>query len=153
MRSEFSTPSSDLPSISGAIAKSESVCSKRVLVVEDQLFNQMLISELLELEGYKVELISDGKTMQEAIYSPLVTLEALPDLILMDIQLPDIDGFELMHKLKAHKLWQSVPVIAVTALAMPGDRDRCLAAGASAYLSKPLDLNSAIATIHSLIGC
>ena len=153
MRSDFSTPSSDIRSLSAAIPKSESIGNKRVLIVEDQLFNQMLISELLELEGYKVELISDGKTMQQAIDSSLVTLETLPNLILMDIQLPDIDGFELMHKLKAHKLWRSVPVIAVTALAMPGDRDRCLAAGASAYLSKPLDLNSAIATIQSLIGC
>ena len=152
MRSEFSTPSPDSCSISVAIPKSKSVCSKRVLVVEDQLFNQMLISELLELEGYKVELIGDGKMMQRAIDSSLTALETLPDLILMDIQLPDIDGFELMHQLKAHKLWRSVPVIAVTALAMPGDRDRCLAAGASAYLSKPLDLNSAIATIQSLIG-
>ncbi len=153
MRSELSTPSSDIRSLSAAIPKSESIGNKRVLVVEDQLFNQMLISELLELEGYKVELIGDGKTMQQAIASSLATLETLPHLILMDIQLPDIDGFELMHQLKTHKLWRSVPVIAVTALAMPGDRDRCLAAGASAYLSKPLDLNSAIATIQSLIGC
>ncbi len=153
MRSEFSAPSSDSCLISAAIPKSKSVCSKRVLVVEDQLFNQMLISEFLELEGYKVELIGDGKTMQQAIASSLATLETLPHLILMDIQLPDIDGFELMHQLKTNQLWRSVPVIAVTALAMPGDRDRCLAAGASAYLSKPLDLNSAIATIQSLIGC
>ncbi|HLO47352.1 MAG TPA: response regulator, partial [Kamptonema sp.] len=136
-----------------SISKPRSVCSKRVLVVEDQLFNQMLITELLELEGYAVELICDGKTMQEVIESSSTTSESLPHLILMDIQLPDIDGFELMRQLKANKLWQSVPIVAVTALAMQGDRDRCLAAGASAYLSKPLDLYSAIATVQSLIGC
>ena len=70
----------------------------------------------------------------------------------MDIQLPDVDGFELMRRVKADPVWDSVPMIAVTAMAMPGDRDRCLEAGAVAYLSKPLDLNLAIATIRSFLN-
>jgi two-component system, sensor histidine kinase len=123
----------------------------RVLVVEDQIYNQVLISEFLELEGYAVELISDGRTMLEAIHSPFVTSAALPSLILMDVQLPEIDGFELMRQLKAHPVWRQVPVIAVTAMAMAGDRDRCLQAGADAYLSKPLDFTIALNQIRSLM--
>ncbi len=126
--------------------------SGRVLVVEDQPYNQLLISEVLELEGYTVELISDGKTMLNTINSPLVTAPNLPNLILMDIQLPEVDGLELIRKIKAHSIWQSVPVIAVTAMAMSGDRERCLQVGASAYLSKPLNIEKMIETVNSLIS-
>jgi len=123
--------------------------AKRVLVVEDQPYNQALISEVLELEGYKVELIYDGGTMMETIYSPLVNLQNLPDLILMDIQLPQVDGMEIIRQLKAHSLWKQVPVVAVTAIAMSGDREKCLNAGANSYLSKPLNINQLIATVRS----
>jgi CheY-like chemotaxis protein len=69
----------------------------------------------------------------------------------MDIQLPGIDGFELIRQLKAHSTWWRVPVIAVTALAMAGDRDRCLEAGADDYFSKPIDLEKLVITVHSLV--
>ncbi|MBW4681249.1 MAG: response regulator [Microcoleus vaginatus WJT46-NPBG5] len=128
------------------------VSVKRVLVVEDQPSNQILIAEFLESEGYRVELICDGSAMLEAIHSPLVTVSSLPDLILMDIQLPDVEGFELIRQLKAHALWQRVPVIAVTAMAMPGDRERCLQAGADGYLSKPLNLDRVFSTVRSFAG-
>lgn len=130
--------------------KADNFNGKRILVVEDQPDNQMLISEVLESEGYQVELICDGETMVEMIYSPRVKLEMLPDMILMDVQLPKVDGFDLMRQLKANSLWKNVPVIAVTAMAMPGDRDLCLQAGADAYLSKPLDLKLLISTVEML---
>ncbi|MGK7901151.1 MAG: ATP-binding protein [Hormoscilla sp.] len=129
----------------------ESINAQRVLVIEDQPYNQALISEMLELSGYVVELICDGKSMSLTISSPLVTPQTLPDLILMDIQLPEVDGLDLIRQLKAHSIWQQVPVVAITAMAMPGDRDRCLAAGADAYLSKPLDFDKVIATLKSLL--
>lgn len=125
--------------------------AKRIMVVEDQPYNQVLITEVMELEGYAVEIIYDGRSMMETIHSPLVTAKSLPDLILMDIQLPDVDGFELIRQLRASALWKQVPIIAVTAMAMPGDRDRCLAAGASEYLSKPLDLDKLISIVRSHI--
>lgn len=151
MRQElYASPTKTLTPIA-PVSNSSVVNPQRILIVEDQPFNQLLIAEVLELEGYTVELIEDGKTMWETIHSPLVKPSTLPHLILMDIQLPDIDGFELIRQLKAHEVWQSVPVIAVTAMAMPGDRDRCLAAGASAYLSKPVDLSQAIATVRALM--
>ncbi|MEG4395346.1 ATP-binding protein [Microcoleus sp. BROC3] len=126
--------------------------SKRILVVEDQPFNQMLISEVMELEGYGVEILTNGKAMVDRILAASKAPQLLPDLILMDIQLPDVDGFELMRRVKADPVWESVPMIAVTAMAMPGDRDRCLEAGASGYLSKPLDLNLTIATVRSFLS-
>ena len=125
--------------------------TKRILIVEDQPFNQALICELLELEGYAVEVIDNGQTMLEMLHSSVVTPQSLPQLILMDIQLPGVDGFEVIRQLKAHPTWQSVPVIAVTALAMSGDRDRCLEAGADDYLSKPLDLEKVITTVRFFI--
>ena len=127
------------------------IARKRILVVEDQPFNQMLISEVMELEGYGVEILADGKAMADRILAASAAPELLPDLILMDIQLPDVDGFELMRRVKADPVWESVPMIAVTAMAMPGDRDRCLEAGACGYLSKPLDLNLTIATVRSFL--
>ncbi len=123
----------------------------RILVVEDQPFNQLLVSEVLELQGYRVELIGDGKTMSDIIHSPLVMPQSLPTLILMDVQLPGVDGLELMRQLKAHPLWNPVPIIALTAMAMAGDRDRCLQAGASAYLSKPLDIELMVTTVKGFI--
>ncbi|MCT7950506.1 ATP-binding protein [Ancylothrix sp. C2] len=139
-------------SISTPAAKVPPMLSKRILVVEDQPSNQVLIAEFLESEGYMVELISDGNTMLQTIHSPLLKPSSLPDLILMDVQLPGVDGFELMRLLKANSLWQTVPVVAVTALAMSRDRERCLAAGADEYLSKPLNLEQVICTVRSLIG-
>lgn len=122
-----------------------------VWVVEDQPYNQALIIEMLELQGYKVELIADGLAMMEAIYVDATSGKALPDLILMDIQLPKVDGFKLIRQLKTSPYWQSVPVIAVTAIAMTGDRDRCLAAGADAYLSKPLSFSTLQYTLQAFI--
>lgn len=125
--------------------------AKRILAVEDQPFNQALLSEVLELEGYAVEWLHDGKAMLERLHSSGVTPDALPHLILMDIQLPEVDGFELIRQLKAHPLWHRVPVIAVTAMAMAGDRDRCFEAGADDYFSKPLDLEKLTTTVHSFV--
>lgn len=125
--------------------------AKRILVVEDQPYNQALISDVLELEGYAVELVYDGQTMVETIHSQLVSPQSLPHLILMDIQLPEVDGFEIIRQLKAHPLWKAVPVIAVTAMAMEGDRDRCFAVGANGYISKPLNIDTVLTTVRSFL--
>ena len=126
--------------------------SPRILVVEDQPFNQALICQVLELEGYEVEVIYDGRTMKDLIEAELRSRELLPHLILLDIQLPEVDGFELLHQLRETEYWQDVPVIAITAMAMPGDRDRCLDAGADDYIAKPLHLETVIEKIKHLIS-
>lgn len=129
----------------------QDLSQQRILIVEDQPFNQTLITEFLEMEGYLVELIDDGQIMLQTLQSKLVTPRTLPDLVLMDIQLPGVDGFDLIRHLRSSSIWHSVPVIAVTAMAMAGDRDRCLEAGANDYISKPLDLKSLLAKIRALI--
>lgn len=140
------------PSREKFICQGESLGNgQRILVVEDQPFNQVLISEVLEMEGYTVEVIADGQTMLHRITNCPVNPQSMPHLILMDIQLPDVDGFQLIRQLKTTSVWQNIPTIALTAMAMTGDRDRCLEAGADDYLSKPLDLEAAIATVRSLI--
>jgi signal transduction histidine kinase/CheY-like chemotaxis protein len=128
-----------------------SVGNKWIWVVEDQPYNQALIKEMLELQGYKVELIADGYAMTEAIDLYINCAKALPDLILMDIQLPKVNGFKLIRQLKNNPYWQSVPVVALTAMAMTGDRDHCLASGADAYLSKPLNFTTLQDTLQALI--
>lgn len=155
LRREVEEAKNEVPSLrrlsNGTGSVGVDVDAKRILVVEDQPFNQVLIAELLESEGYAVELIGDGGAMLEMIHSPLVRSGLLPDLILMDIQLPEVDGLELIRQLKAHALWRSVPAIALTAMAMPGDREVCLKAGADGYLSKPLVLDRVIATVQSFL--
>ena len=123
--------------------------NKRIWLVEDQPYNQELIIEILEIEGYVVDLIADGGLMMEAMQAKVASLR--PDLILLDIQLPKVDGFEIVRNLKASPDWKQIPVIAVTAMAMMGDRDRVLAAGANAYMSKPLDLTLLIDTIRAML--
>jgi signal transduction histidine kinase/ActR/RegA family two-component response regulator len=120
----------------------------RVLVVEDHPYNQTLVADLLEPEGFALELIGDGQTMLDTIQSDLVTPGTLPKIVLMDIHLPHVDGLELIRQMKAHPLWAGVPVIALTAMAMAQDRERCLQAGADDYLSKPLDADLLIETVQ-----
>jgi CheY-like chemotaxis protein len=121
-----------------------------ILVIEDQPYNQALITEVLELEGFSVDLVADGRAMMEMIDADLVSGNNRPRLILMDIQLPEVDGLQLIRRLKAHAQWQAIPIIAVTAMAMPGDRDRCLAAGADDYITKPLDFDLLLNKVHAL---
>jgi two-component system, sensor histidine kinase len=125
--------------------------ARRIWVVEDQPYNQELIVEVLGLEGYIVDLIPDGGAMMETMQATVAAPQPMPDLILLDIQLPKVDGFEIVRHLKASNDWKQIPVIAVTAMAMKGDRDRCLAAGANAYMSKPLDLNLLNQTIRAML--
>lgn len=125
--------------------------SRPILVVEDQPYNQALITEVLETEGFTVDLVGNGRVMMETVHSQLITKQSLPCLILMDIQLPEVDGLELIRALKQHAVWQSVPIIAVTAMAMPGDRDRCLAAGADDYVTKPIDIDILVQKLRQLI--
>ena len=102
-------------------------------MVEDNPANQLLIQFTLESSGYQVEVAGSA---QEAIAS---IDSRMPDLILMDIQLPGQDGLSLTRQLKADPAMKAVPVVAVTARAMVGDQELCLAAGCSGYITKPID--------------
>lgn len=93
-----------------------------------------MVSSYLESLGYRVLLAHDG------VEAVAVATEEYPDLILMDIRMPVMDGLEATERLRANEAFRKTPVIALTALAMPGDRERCLDAGLDEYLSKPVGL-------------
>lgn len=108
--------------------------SQQILVVEDNERNMKLFCDVLQASGYRTLEATTGERAVE------LALEHVPDLVLMDIQLPDIDGVEAFDRLRADDRFASVPVLALTAQAMEGDRERFLAAGFDGYLSKPVDI-------------
>ena len=118
--------------------------SLRVLVVEDNPVNLELITEVLMQEGYQV------LTAQSAEAGLRLAVAGRPDLILMDMQLPGMTGYEVTHRLKANPATAAIPVIALTAYAMRGDELRAREAGCDAYLTKPLDLRAFRDTLRRL---
>jgi len=116
-----------------------------VLLAEDNEANIFTISEYLEFHGHKVVTAQDGlKAIQTAE-------EINPDIILMDIQMPVMDGLEAIRRLRANPRFGNTPIIALTALAMPGDREQCLEAGADEYMSKPASLKALLKSINLLL--
>ena len=119
--------------------------SKRILYIEDNPENRMLMRRVLMAEGYEMEEAVDGQSgMEKAAERP-------PDLILMDINLPEIDGYEVTARLKQLPNMQGVPIIAVTANVMKGDREKTLAAGCDGYIQKPIDIDLLPSQIESFL--
>jgi two-component system cell cycle response regulator DivK len=114
----------------------------QILIVEDNDKNMKLFRDVLIAKGYRT---LEATTGEQAV---ALAAERSPDLVLMDIQLPDIDGVEALGRLRADGRTTSVPVLALTAQAMEGDRERFLAAGFDGYLSKPVDIAEFIATVN-----
>ncbi len=128
--------------------RSQSSRTLRVLVAEDNVINQKYALGVLENEGYSVVVAGNGR-------EALAALEREPfDLVLMDIHMPDMDGFEATSSIRARERFMGsrTPIIAVTAHAMAGDRDKCLAAGMDAYVSKPIRKAALLEAIASLSG-
>ena len=109
------------------------MAGETILLVEDNAVNRDLIQFLLGSQGYQV---LEAGTAQEAFE---ILKTERPDLILMDIQLPGMDGLEATKKLKADPATRDIPVVAVTSYAMKGDREQALAAGCAGYITKPID--------------
>ena len=104
-----------------------------ILIVEDNEANRLLAGAVLEREGYRVEMAGNAEEALQRLAT------GAPDLILMDVQMPGMDGLALTRRLKDDKRTAGIPVIALTALAMTGDRERTLKAGCSGYISKPIN--------------
>lgn len=116
-----------------------------ILVIEDTREVVMMLVDYLEMAGYNILTAQDGI---EGLEQAKLTK---PDLILMDIQMPRMDGFETTQKLRSDPELKDIPIIALTALAMPNDRQRCLDAGMDEYMSKPVNLKALTKTIHKLL--
>ena len=114
---------------------------KKILLVEDNPVNRRLAGFLLRSQGYEVVEATNAADALE------ILAKDQPDLIVMDIQLPEMDGLEATAKLKAEPSTAKIPVIAVTSYAMAGDRERALAAGCSGYVTKPIDKTIFLAEI------
>jgi PAS domain S-box-containing protein len=119
--------------------------ASRILLADDNETTIEMLSEYLHAHGYQVSVARNGV---EAIQR---TTEESPDLILMDIQMPRIDGLEAIRRIRAMHSVADTPIIALTALAMPGDEERCLEAGADAYLSKPVRLRDVVQIIEAYL--
>jgi len=118
------------------------MAGERVLVVEDNEKNMKLFRDVLRATGYFIlEATTGGRAVELAT-------EHAPDLVLMDIQLPDIDGVEALSRLRANERTASIPVLAVTAQAMQGDHERFLAAGFDDYISKPVNIVELVGTVR-----
>ena len=122
-----------------------SAMAKKVLIVEDNELNMKLFHDLLEAQGY------DILETREGLQALSLAREHRPDLILMDIQLPEISGLEVTKWLKEDEELASIPVVAVTAFAMKGDEERIREGGCEAYISKPISVAHFLGTIRSLL--
>jgi len=120
-------------------------CPKRILIVEDNKIDVRLLKDILESRGYEILLTGDGV---EAIDLAFVSL---PDLILMDIQLPDISGLEVTRRLRSDKRSRRIPIIAVTAFAMGWHEREALDSGCDAYISKPISMLGFLRTVESFL--
>ena len=116
-----------------------------ILLVEDDLANVMMIGDYLEGKNFQVVVAHNGL---EAV---ALASEINPNIILMDIQMPVMDGFEAIRLLRANPRFASTPIIALTALAMSGDQEHCLKAGASEYMSKPVSLKKLLHTVREML--
>ena len=119
--------------------------SPLILLVEDNKANSLTFSAYLQAKGYRLILAEDGATAIALAQSEQ------PDLILMDIQIPGMDGLEVIKHLRDDLQFLNKPIIALTALATDSDRDRCLAAGANNYLSKPVKMKELIVMIQQFL--
>ena len=119
---------------------------KTVLIVEDNELNMKLFNDLLQAHGYHTVQTMDGREVLK------LAREKRPDLILMDIQLPEISGLEVTKLLKADDELKSIPVIAVTAFAMKGDEEKIRDGGCEGYLAKPISVPIFLETISKFLG-
>lgn len=119
--------------------------AKCILIVEDNELNKKLFRDLLEANGYRTVHTADGMEVMD------IARSEKPDLILMDIQLPEVSGLEVTGWLKKDDELKSIPIIALTAFAMKGDEEKILAGGCEGYLSKPISVATFLSTVKDFL--
>jgi len=124
------------------------IAAPKVLVVEDNDMNMQLVEYLLEEGGYEIVKATSG---EEALSIARDASSKAPDLILMDIHLPGMDGLSVVREIKSDSRMSGVPILALTAHAMRGDKDRFLEAGCDGYISKPIDVKTFLSSIEQYV--
>lgn len=144
----FSEPAclTEKPAAMAAIASPTATNSPVILLAEDNEANRNTFANYLQAKGYQILIAQNGR---EAI---ALNQTHHPDLILMDIQMPEVDGIEAIQTIRQDAQFATVPIIALTALSMEGDCERCLAAGANHYLSKPVRMTTLVMQVQQLLG-
>lgn len=117
----------------------------RILIIEDNLQNMYMLSYLLESENYQVLQAFSGKD------GIAIAINESPDVILLDIQLPQMDGYQVAAELRKQNSLKNIPIIAVTSYAMPGDREKALESGATGYIEKPINPDTFISQMISFL--
>jgi len=117
----------------------------KILLIEDNEMNRDMLSRRLTRKGFEIAIAEDGERGVEMAQSES------PNLILMDISLPVMDGYEATRQIKANPTTRSIPIVALTAHAMSGDREKCLEAGCDEYETKPVDLPRLLDKIQKLL--
>lgn len=122
------------------------MAAKKILIVEDNDLNLKLFRDLLSAHGYHIAETKEGLEALE------IARKFKPDLVLMDIQLPEISGLEITRRMKADPETAHIPIVAVTAFAMKDDEEKILRAGCQAYMSKPISIGPFLHTVRKFLG-
>lgn len=121
---------------------------RRILVVEDDVRNIFAVSSVLEPRGAQVVIARNGREALEALQRAEAAPDDAIDLVLMDIMMPEMDGYTAMREIRRRPQWRKLPIIALTAKAMKDDQEKCLAAGANDYVAKPLDVDRLVSLVR-----
>lgn len=143
---EEDTPSMSEDADNRGQAPSAPAKGRRVLIVEDNELNLKLFHDLLEAYGYEPMAVRDGRLVMDQVRA------TRPDLIIMDIQLPEVSGLEVTRWLKNDPDLKSIPIIAVTAFAMKGDEERIREGGCEGYIAKPISVVRFLETVQRFLG-
>jgi len=134
--------------LQAARSRESALEGRTVLVVEDDVRNVFALSSILEPTGIRVEIARNGREALDALARADGGASPAIDLVLMDIMMPEMDGYAAMREIRSRPEWRRLPIIALTAKAMKDDQEKCLAAGANDYIAKPLDVEKLLSLVR-----
>ena len=145
---EATLPPASQRMLKAARSRDATLEGRRILVVEDDVRNIFALSSVLEPKGAKIEIARNGREAIDALSRSMAPAANAIDLVLMDIMMPEMDGFTAMREIRKRAEWRKLPIIALTAKAMKDDQEKCLAAGANDYIAKPLDVEKLLSLVR-----